>query len=193
MKNASLAASLAVASLLVLSGSAFGRVPVEDSVVGGGSVDTTSAVSFDVRSGPSGENPSGEVTLRLEPGGAVMASRSIDCLIVNGSTATFAGTWLPNPYGQTHFGFTVEDTGPTASAADLLGLVSTTTASRGCSPYTGVSPLISGGIVVTDAQALPLKTPCLNGGWKTFGVFRNQGDCVSFVASKGMNPGGAGR
>ena len=26
---------------------------------------------------------------------------------------------------------------------------------------------------------------CKNGGWKTFGVFKNQGDCVSFVASKG--------
>ena len=29
---------------------------------------------------------------------------------------------------------------------------------------------------------------CKNGGWKTFGVFKNQGDCVSFVASKGKNP-----
>ena len=28
---------------------------------------------------------------------------------------------------------------------------------------------------------------CKNGGWKTFGVFKNQGDCVSFVASKGKN------
>ena len=29
---------------------------------------------------------------------------------------------------------------------------------------------------------------CLNGGWQTFGVFKNQGDCVSFVATKGKNP-----
>ena len=29
---------------------------------------------------------------------------------------------------------------------------------------------------------------CKNGGWKTFGVFKNQGDCVSFVATKGKNP-----
>ena len=29
---------------------------------------------------------------------------------------------------------------------------------------------------------------CKNGGWKTFGVFKNQGDCVSFVASKGKHP-----
>ena len=36
---------------------------------------------------------------------------------------------------------------------------------------------------------LPTSTDqCKNGGWKTFGVFKNQGDCVSFVASKGRNP-----
>ena len=29
---------------------------------------------------------------------------------------------------------------------------------------------------------------CLNGGWQTFKVFKNQGDCVSFVATKGKNP-----
>jgi hypothetical protein len=29
---------------------------------------------------------------------------------------------------------------------------------------------------------------CKNGGWKTFGVFKNQGDCVSFVVTKGRNP-----
>ena len=58
---------------------------------------------------------------------------------------------------------------------------------RGCAEPTGLErqPLISGGIVVTDAQVLPVKAQCLNGGWRTFGVFRNQGDCVSFVASKG--------
>ena len=28
---------------------------------------------------------------------------------------------------------------------------------------------------------------CKNGGWQTFGAFKNQGDCVSFVATKGKN------
>jgi Beta-propeller repeat len=39
--------------------------------------------------------------------------------------------------------------------------------------------------------AVPLPTSkdqCKNGGWQTFGVFKNQGDCVSFVATKGKNP-----
>ena len=29
---------------------------------------------------------------------------------------------------------------------------------------------------------------CKDGGWKVFGVFKNQGDCVSYVATKGKNP-----
>ena len=39
--------------------------------------------------------------------------------------------------------------------------------------------------------AVPLPTStdqCMNGGWKTFGVFKNQGDCVSFVATRSKNP-----
>ena len=42
---------------------------------------------------------------------------------------------------------------------------------------------------VAKIATLPTsKDECKNGGWKTFGVFKNQGDCVSFVASKGKNP-----
>jgi hypothetical protein len=29
---------------------------------------------------------------------------------------------------------------------------------------------------------------CKHGGWQSFGVFKNQGDCVSYVATKGKNP-----
>jgi hypothetical protein len=37
--------------------------------------------------------------------------------------------------------------------------------------------------------ALPTaKWQCLATLWKTFGVFKNQGDCVSFVATRGKNP-----
>ena len=35
---------------------------------------------------------------------------------------------------------------------------------------------------------LPTATgQCLNGGWQTFKVFKNQGDCVSYVATKYKN------
>jgi hypothetical protein len=44
------------------------------------------------------------------------------------------------------------------------------------------------------ATCLPTTTEeCKNGGWRDFGVFKNQGDCVSFVATGGRNsPGGGG-
>jgi hypothetical protein len=45
--------------------------------------------------------------------------------------------------------------------------------------------------VVIDAKPLPTsKDQCKNGGWHDFGVFTNQGDCVSFVATRGKNPPG---
>ena len=42
----------------------------------------------------------------------------------------------------------------------------------------------------TGAVQLPTsKAQCKHGGWKSFGtVFKNQGDCVAFVASGGKNP-----
>ena len=41
----------------------------------------------------------------------------------------------------------------------------------------------------TMASLLPTsKAQCKNGGWKTYTVFKNQGDCVSFVATGGKNP-----
>jgi hypothetical protein len=43
--------------------------------------------------------------------------------------------------------------------------------------------------LVVDCGSLPTTTAqCKNGGWRTFGVFKNQGDCVSFVATGGKNP-----
>jgi hypothetical protein len=34
------------------------------------------------------------------------------------------------------------------------------------------------------------KEQCKNGGWRNFPQFKNQGDCVSFVATHGRNPPG---
>ena len=44
-------------------------------------------------------------------------------------------------------------------------------------------------ISATLIPALPTsKDDCKNGGWQVYGVFKNQGDCVSFVATGGKNP-----
>ncbi len=44
-----------------------------------------------------------------------------------------------------------------------------------------------------DPCSPPLPTSrdqCKDGGWQTFGVFKNQGNCVSFVSTKGKNQPG---
>jgi hypothetical protein len=48
----------------------------------------------------------------------------------------------------------------------------------------------SGGIGAVWAFAVNLPTSkdqCKNGGWQSFGVFKNQGDCVSYIATGGKN------
>lgn len=34
------------------------------------------------------------------------------------------------------------------------------------------------------------KDQCQDGGWRTFGVFKNHGDCLSFVAPQGKQRAG---
>ena len=64
-----------------------------------------------------------------------------------------------------------------------------------------VTPPLSGSLASqtetftsTLAQPVPLAptsfAQCMNGGWRDFPQFKNQGGCVSFVATGGKNPGG---
>jgi hypothetical protein len=42
--------------------------------------------------------------------------------------------------------------------------------------------------VPTPSNPFPTnRSECKNGGWQSFGVFKNQGDCVSYVATQGKN------
>jgi hypothetical protein len=88
---------------------------------------------------------------------------------------------------------------------DLLGFWSTdnaacithTGAPGDINPYGGaatqptvgttVTPTVYPGYLLNISATLLAKADCMNGGWKTFGVFKNQGDCVSFVATGGKN------
>lgn len=38
-----------------------------------------------------------------------------------------------------------------------------------------------------SVSLLTSKDQCKDGGWRSFGVFKNQGDCVSYVATRGKN------
>ena len=45
--------------------------------------------------------------------------------------------------------------------------------------------------VTTRAQIFPTtKDECRNDGWQRFGIYKNQGDCVSYVATNGNNSPG---
>ena len=66
-------------------------------------------------------------------------------------------------------------------------------------PYQGSSPEPAVGDTVTptvfdgylqniSATITNSADRCKNGGWQSFGVFKNQGDCVSWLATGGKNP-----
>jgi len=54
----------------------------------------------------------------------------------------------------------------------------------------GFSGPRAGGVQQLVVTCAPVsKDECKGGGWRDFGVFRNQGDCVSYVATGGRNAG----
>jgi hypothetical protein len=191
-------ASLALALAIVPAPPAVAQepqVPTQDSVTGTGSFFSTPppfglSFSFDAHSGPSGENPTGTAFgtarapfLEFSSGGQVA------CLNVSGQRATVGASSNFNGnidqfFFVTSDGFVrwgILEPGTTVSGCPLesAGLAFSFVVER---------TMTSGGFVIVDAPALPTsKDQCKNGGWKTFGVFKNQGDCVSFVATGGKN------
>jgi hypothetical protein len=147
---------------------------------------------FDANSGPSGENPTGTATWSATtPFGTAGGGGSVTCLDVEGTQATI-GT-LSSPHEVTYFfvsgliGFAtvpVTATSPTycPSGPGLLDASS-------ISQYFEPRAMSSYGVIIHDAQPLPTtKDQCKNGGWRNFPGFKNEGDCVSFVATSGKTP-----
>ena len=95
------------------------------------------------------------------------------------------GSPQPNSVGVVGFTDTLVDNGPFGDTFNAQpGPVPTACAA----PDPGL-PLLFGAITVVDASTSADGTDeCKNGGWRAFGVFKNQGDCVSFVATGGKNP-----
>jgi hypothetical protein len=217
---------LAVATFLCAASAASGQTPGHDSVTGDGVIDFTSdgfwtEVLVDARSGPSGENPSGTLTLQIcgiqTTSRACTQSGSVTCLNVTGNRAVFA--WF-GPVFAANFPVRlrglveITDNGSPGAGRDTLQIVpSHIVFSNGYDASIDVpitdcpaslpgdgTPLFAGDTspwgftqdyVVNDAAALPSsKDQCNNGGWRNFDVFKNQGDCVSYVSTKGTNPPG---
>jgi hypothetical protein len=129
----------------------------------------------------------------------VFGSRTIDnvtCLGVQGNVAVVG---FQDPAGL--FFIQYVDNGPSLGplnfGPDLAyrPLVLAGRAPTDCSPLPpdsyppDLDVLVRGEVAIQDAHPLPsTKEQCKNGGWRTYGVFKNQGACVSFVATGGKNP-----
>jgi hypothetical protein len=190
--------SIALAATL-LGGALLGPVPeagaqapaAQDSVIGSGVFveDPCSSkfscgwgIGIDARSGPSGENPTGSfglVVITSEGPGPSFTGR-VTCLSVEGNRATvgveiFGGS--PGPY-LIH----VEDNGGAGEDRYRPELVPTVPAQ--CPPpLPAGSAIYPGDFVVHDALAVPTtKEQCKNGNWRSYPNFKNEGQCVAFVA-----------
>jgi hypothetical protein len=173
-------------------------------------------LEVDVASGPAGESTNGTVTLGssgLTPGGSVFVAGDATCLKVTGQTATIGvtGTWRQGgSAGAAEYPLAgllrVEDAGAPGSGADTVEFAYRIGEPFGpalpgptdCSTFPGTfgRDLFwfpdfandAGDLVVTDTPSPPpSKEECKNGGWRNFPGFKNQGDCVSFVATNGKN------
>jgi hypothetical protein len=155
--------------------------PVQDSVTGSATTGigrNFAEYTFDVHSGPSGENPTGTVVFASLFG--VIGPLDVTCLSVSGNRASMI-VRFPEPNTSTTVGLeiSVEDNGPAQDRIDPQPLTALPSA---CPVPSEVSePTLSGDIVVTDAQPFPTTADqCRHGGWHDFG-FKNEGECIAFV------------
>jgi hypothetical protein len=177
-------------AMAVSTSEASAQAPAGDAVTGsgtarfisGGLEGFTTPFRVDLRGGPSGENPTGALTLLLtftDPTCFVIRTTPVE----EPPTATVN---LLNPVtGQrvvAQFG---------AAAGGQFIAVSSADGPDDCtlgSPAT-VAQVIDGEFSIVDVPPLPT-TPadCKNGGWRNYGdTFRNQGQCVAFV-QRGSTP-----
>jgi hypothetical protein len=179
------------AILLVPVGGASAQAPIGDSITGSGTTGNFfGRFQIDVRSGPSGENPTGQASFSSGVIGAIDGPAT--CVAVSGNVGIVN---LQTP----QFGvvtFEITDNAGSGQPDLIEGRATGQNEGRlptDCSPLTnGLSEtVIEGDVAVVDAPPLPTsKEQCKNGGWRTYGVFKNQGDCISFVATNGKNPPG---
>jgi hypothetical protein len=104
-------------------------------------------------------------------------------LSASGSALDYS-TYLGGNSSDFGFGIFVDGAGDAYVTGDTFSTNFPTTA--------GAAQQTNGGILdafvtkIEFVKPLPTsKDQCKDGGWKAFGVFKNQGDCVSFVATNG--------
>src|SRR5215213_6827438 len=106
------------------------QAPAEDSVAAQGGFVGVVTFDIDVRSGPSGEQPTGAVSFHLGGGLGPSYSAEVSCLAVSGSTAVLGFV------GTRYFFGEIEPVGGLIRVVDGADLVRVRTASRGRWPRT---------------------------------------------------------
>jgi len=166
------------------------------------------AWTADAHSDPGGANPTGTMkwTDRIL-GDSLMTDARVTCLSVTGRVAIIG---VVGTTTSARFGYElpvagllrITDGGGPASGLDTferaiqspIPPLPPPPPPASCSSFPAGAAVFrneQGDIVVTDASSLPTaKDQCKKGGWQRYGVFKNQGDCVSFVATNGKNPPG---
>lgn len=187
---------LALMGLVVAPG-ASAAAPLDTvNVTGSTSDGFLTNINISAQSGPSGQNPSGTASAFV-PIINQTVSGPVTCLSVTGPdqgpgtpTAPTTATLVLQSSNEGLVKVTVVDNG--GNGADQFAFMTFVTSPTDCStPATSFVTLSPGRAIVFDAPVLPTsKDQCKDGGWQTFGVFKNQGDCVSFVATHGKNPPG---
>jgi hypothetical protein len=180
-----LSIAFAVGVSLLVPAVSGAQLPTQDSVTGSGMVSTCGVqpglLEIDAHSGPSGENPTGHTLCTPLPG---PPGANVTCLVVQGNVALLSATRPDNGVVVT---FRITDKGATGTdvVEGNFGL--------GCPNPAGFTffnlGLTSGDYVVVDAPPQPTALgQCMETRWVSYGIFKTQGDCVSFVATGGKNP-----
>jgi hypothetical protein len=162
--------------------------PTKDYVVGFGSISGFQTFDVFVEADPDGSNAAGTGS----GSGAYNFDARAVCLRVVGNRAS-VGFELTRGFESLGRGLliTYADNGDETTQDGIVEFTFIPDPPASCpEPSTGLaSYTVQGDIDVHNASPLPTsKDQCRNGGWKTYGVFKNQGDCVSFVATGGKNP-----
>jgi hypothetical protein len=192
-KSCFLASLASVVGVAVLPSPAVGQVPGEDSV--SASAPSTASgyyrdIEIDVRSGPTGENPSGTASFTVS-GFPTLGGGAVKCLRVAGNTATMNVTDASS-IGIGAITIQVTDNAGTGAPDHFDSVpLPLSRAPDDCSPLApsgADTPIATGDITVVDAPAVPtVKHQCKNNGWRDFPGFKSVGQCIAFV-QRGPRP-----
>ena len=176
---------------LVFAPDASGAAPLDTVTAAGGSGAAYSNINISAQSGPSGQNPTGNVafTINIGRGTVFSISGPVTCLSVTGPDQGAGSPGSPttavmNAQDPTLGVVTVMLMDNGGNGSDVINSEDLRRAPTDCSPLNSPfqSTLVNGRAVVFDAPPLPTsKDQCKNGGWRNFPQFTNQGDCVSFI------------